>query len=1194
MAHGLHAAAADSRDAGGTAAQQRAAAQDDETVDTVMGIFRTGTAAVTVGASAPGAVGWLDHECGTRAASSRLFSELRDGQEADAEDNSDRSGSSSDDDTDEESCDDAGRRVRRRLGDVEDGVDPEGWVVPAGAAAVGLSEEQFAVATRVWTWLQRKRDASTDGAAVPPPPNILLLGPGGSGKSHLIRALVAHGPRGAFGLSATTGVAAANLGLNARTIHSLAQLSCNDKNTFGVRRRAGDVPRPRSAAKLRANFPDRLQCLVVDEVSMLSATNLTQLDANLRFVRDGSVRFGGFAVLLVGDFLQIPPTKGTPLWKCVVRYATDDSGADRAPVPAAPGTRINSDEVTAAQLFAAFNVFTLAVQQRAAGDQRHQEHLTAMRSLAPVMPAQVLNELQQLSARDVAANPRWADPSAVKIIVTSNKLRARLNKEVAVLFARTTGRLVLAWHLPLSEAALSQLGIGDAATVRDGFATMFPSLWVYYVTGAPCQVLNNINPRVGISNGTTGYFHSLLLDDEAKECLQAAVDSGALPGTIVYLPSVPLQVNVDLEPPGARPESREPGASLAVDVDVVMDVGVDVDMDVDVDVDVDVDMDVGVVVEPPAAGAIVSRSAATITNAPPTAAAAAGGALSPEVRQALVPYSIVPDRVVLPLRALSSNGKQDALKFNGVPLGFKKPAVDTCFAVTSWKCQGLTLELVACAASAGSMPRWTRALFYTAFSRVRNGASFRLLNADVDHLRGCAHPEDLLRWYQGVSGEQGCTFDRRRLEQGRGTAAAESATAASAPTVSATRAARPNNRSGPASCARSATGGAGGSGRGRSAGAGRQRAAATGRQRRQRASSAAPEVVGSATGLGGAQAGHAAGVPGGAGGSGRGRSAGAGRQRASSAAPEVVGSATGIGGAQAGHAAGVPALLPLAPLPAEADGVLPHTLPLPCPRGPPGVTRQALCGGIATWSAVYVPIIMRALGRQCAAHTLVEAMGLEFFSYLVRCFEQDFLLRNVATALGAVGLGAANYLHEHLQLALLLPEGAAFNAEWDAGGLAGPASSYPGAHHRPRPTTAREALTWLGLNTDAGRSRLPVYVFGALSTWMTCAFANPVCPWLIRHLTWAEVGAAAAEGGGAAGVPCGHVIGRNLAGLPQAAGVVGPAPPAPALAPLGPGPPGAADPGLLSAQPGEGHPASSVCGRPVRPRVPARPRAAPL
>jgi hypothetical protein len=48
-----------------------------------------------------------------------------------------------------------------------------------------------------------------------------------------------------------------------------------------------------------------------------------------------------------------------------------------------------------------------------------------------------------------------------------------------------------------------------------------------------------------------------------------------------------------------------------------------------------------------------------------------------------------------------------------------------------------------------------------------------------------------------------------------------------------------------------------------------------------------------------------------------------------------------------------------------------------------------------------------------------------------------------------------------------------------------------------------------------------VYVFGALSTWMTCAFANPVCPWLIRHLTWAEVGAAAAEGGGAAGVACG-------------------------------------------------------------------------
>ena len=61
---------------------------------------------------------------------------------------------------------------------------------------------------------------------------------------------------------------------------------------------------------------DKLKLVVVDEVLMLQTSFLTLLDHRLRAMYDPDLPFGGIAVLLLGDFLQLPSVvAGTPLFR---------------------------------------------------------------------------------------------------------------------------------------------------------------------------------------------------------------------------------------------------------------------------------------------------------------------------------------------------------------------------------------------------------------------------------------------------------------------------------------------------------------------------------------------------------------------------------------------------------------------------------------------------------------------------------------------------------------------------------------------------------------------------------------------------------------------------------------------------------------------------------------------------------------
>lgn len=136
--------------------------------------------------------------------------------------------------------------------------------------------------------------------------NVFVSGPGGTGKSHVVGLIVdALQERGkGLRVAASTGIAALNIG--GATIHSV--LGTMLAGTVREAKSLLGSPSTRARARVRL---ERVSTLVIDEVSMLSGDYLEMMDFWLREVLGRSIPFAGKQLLLVGDFLQLPPVDPT-------------------------------------------------------------------------------------------------------------------------------------------------------------------------------------------------------------------------------------------------------------------------------------------------------------------------------------------------------------------------------------------------------------------------------------------------------------------------------------------------------------------------------------------------------------------------------------------------------------------------------------------------------------------------------------------------------------------------------------------------------------------------------------------------------------------------------------------------------------------------------------------------------------------
>jgi ATP-dependent DNA helicase PIF1 len=133
--------------------------------------------------------------------------------------------------------------------------------------------------------------------------NVFITGPGGTGKSALIRQIYAHANQRHQNIQVTamTGCAAVLLNCKAKTLHSWAGIGLGNASVDTLITKL-------KKNKYAANAWRETRILIVDEVSMLSLKLFDMLNALGMAIRNNySKPFGGIQLIFSGDFYQLPP-----------------------------------------------------------------------------------------------------------------------------------------------------------------------------------------------------------------------------------------------------------------------------------------------------------------------------------------------------------------------------------------------------------------------------------------------------------------------------------------------------------------------------------------------------------------------------------------------------------------------------------------------------------------------------------------------------------------------------------------------------------------------------------------------------------------------------------------------------------------------------------------------------------------------
>jgi len=148
--------------------------------------------------------------------------------------------------------------------------------------------------------------------------NVFLSGMAGTGKSTTLLEFIGQSFR-SVDVCATTGIAALNLqdhfrrragvALPAHTVNrwsgiGLGPAAGQTHQQYWDFLNLGRMPMSRMAAFRRVA---RCECLVIDEISMLPGRVLDYLNFHFQQIRGNSRPFGGIQIVMVGDFLQLPP-----------------------------------------------------------------------------------------------------------------------------------------------------------------------------------------------------------------------------------------------------------------------------------------------------------------------------------------------------------------------------------------------------------------------------------------------------------------------------------------------------------------------------------------------------------------------------------------------------------------------------------------------------------------------------------------------------------------------------------------------------------------------------------------------------------------------------------------------------------------------------------------------------------------------
>ncbi len=132
--------------------------------------------------------------------------------------------------------------------------------------------------------------------------NTFLTGPPGSGKTFLLNEYIKYLRKNhvAVSITASTGIAATHMG--GTTLHSWSGL--------GIREEADETEAKKICEKgyVRKKIKNS-HVLIIDEISMIKASQFEAVNKICQFARRNPRPFGGLQIVCSGDFFQLPPVQ---------------------------------------------------------------------------------------------------------------------------------------------------------------------------------------------------------------------------------------------------------------------------------------------------------------------------------------------------------------------------------------------------------------------------------------------------------------------------------------------------------------------------------------------------------------------------------------------------------------------------------------------------------------------------------------------------------------------------------------------------------------------------------------------------------------------------------------------------------------------------------------------------------------------
>ena len=407
-----------------------------------------------------------------------------------------------------------------------------------------MNKTQQMVADRIVSYFKELEAHELDPRSCkkPDPPNLLLHGGPGVGKSFLAHKLshILKDMKRTI-LCLTYMGAAANELPNGRTIKYTLQLGNSKSSAKGE---SIDVPVQPVTDRARATTLQKnvkpFDLYLFDEISMVGDILLGQSQQRIREANGNSLLWGGKPMIAVGDFFQMPPVgTGTVIYKGIVeQHLTNYKKKTICP----------SRE--AVEMFKNMEMIQLTQQMRSAEDPLHNADIARHRDLTKktAFDKESIEGIKELSIEDVIEDPQeWLFPS---IAVTSNYERRLISWDQTLKWATIHNLPVIVWPTVVKGAQWNLLTDEEkmAFRVHDR-----KSLYSSFVPGVPGFLTFNINPEKGLVNGSPIKEHSLSfgeIDDEDPDVMDAFYRAccNAKGGEIIEAPRPPLTLNVECFP----------------------------------------------------------------------------------------------------------------------------------------------------------------------------------------------------------------------------------------------------------------------------------------------------------------------------------------------------------------------------------------------------------------------------------------------------------------------------------------------------------------------------------------------------------------------------------------------------------------------------------------------------------------------